>query len=520
MATPLRQLAPHLVVGLAGYELSESERRLLESLPPAGVILFARNVSSRDQLESLSHEILRVITEASGGMPPLVMADHEGGRISVLSKAIGVPPTQMAVARTGDIDLCRRLYRDTARCLMACGVNAMLGPVADVNTEHLNPVIGTRSFGDDPVGVALFVRETVRAIREAGVAACIKHFPGHGSTVEDSHVALPFIKRAPHELKAIDRPPFGAGIWAGAEMVMMGHIIAPGGTGPATLESGVIVGILREELGFDGVVITDALEMAGIRLGMNRADRLGGTHERSLGEIVELALKAGNDLLLFSRPVEEVYGELELLVDRLGEPAIDPRSARRVKSLRYGLCSGKQAGPDPGESAVPLRRVSSLYREIASRSIEIKRDPRALLPLEDSVPQKVLFAGERSDFENDIVRRFVNRVMRAFDRREGDGTEDMDRELHPLRIPAESALELIEYIPSGAPKEGLSVLFLLNRKPVGRNTLDRLAEDADIVFVTDWPPAADLIGGRSTVVTTFGIYEAVVDEALKVRNPL
>ncbi|HER44526.1 MAG TPA: glycoside hydrolase family 3 protein, partial [Candidatus Eisenbacteria bacterium] len=154
MPVTLSQLAPQLVVGLEGLEITESERRLLRSAPPAGVILFARNVSSADQLKSLTRDVISTIAGASG-IAPLVAADHEGGRISVLSRAIGTPPSQLATARTGDLDLCRRVYGETARRMAACGVNVMLGPVADVNTEPDNPVIGTRSFGRDPAAVAV-----------------------------------------------------------------------------------------------------------------------------------------------------------------------------------------------------------------------------------------------------------------------------------------------------------------------------------------------------------------------------
>jgi beta-N-acetylhexosaminidase len=508
MPVTLSQLSPQLVVGLGGLEISGTERGLLESSPPAGVILFARNVSSAAQLKSLTADIISTISGASGNTP-LVMADHEGGRISVLSRAVGTPPSQLATARTGDLELCRRVYSETARRMAACGVNVILGPVADVNTEPDNPVIGTRSFGGDPAGVAVLVRESVRVCRDRGLAACIKHFPGHGSTTEDSHITLPSIHRASHEVKRIDRPPFGAGIWAGAELIMTGHIVPPDCAGPATFEPGIIVGILREELCFDGVVITDALEMAGVR--HDRTPDRKGTGDRPVEEIVDLALRAGNDLLLFSRPVGDVYEEL----DRIGEHRADPRSLRRIEMLRRGL-SNRRKGLFNDSAHEPVRNMMGPvdpYREVASRSIEVERDPRSLLPLVDAAPRSILFAGERADFENDVVSRFAGRIVQAFDRDAGDS--GIVEEILSKRIGLPGGIERAEFGPYD--EEGPALVVLLGRRAVERGLLGDITSGADIVVVTDWPRAAGMLDSRLTVVSTYGIYEAAADVLPHVR---
>jgi len=505
--TPSR-LAPQLIVGLGGLEISGTERKLLESAPPAGVILFARNVSSAAQLTSLTGDIISTISGASG-ITPIVMADHEGGRISVLSAALGTPPSQQATARTGDLELCRRVYRETAGRMVGCGVNVTLGPVADVNTEPDNPVIGTRSFGDDPAGVAVLVRESVKACRETGLAACIKHFPGHGSTTEDSHVALPSMRRASHELKRIDRPPFGAGIWAGAELVMTGHIVPPDCTGPASLEPGIIVGILREELCYDGVVITDALEMAGVRRGRGAGGEEAG--DRSLEEIVDLALRAGNDLLLFSRPVGEVYGELE----HLGKQHRDPRSVRRIEKLRNGFSDRQRGLFGEPEREVARSGNGSIdsYREVAAKSIEVKRDPRFLLPIIDASPRSILFIGEKTDFQNLVVERFASRIINALDR---EGRESgIAAGVLSNRIGLSNGIERAEFRPPGA--EGPTLVVLLGRRPIERALLGEITAQADIVAVTDWPEAADMLDCRLTVVSTYGIYEAAADRLLEVH---
>ncbi len=525
MPSILQRIAPHLVLGLSGIELTPDEERHLGDVPPAGIILFSRNVSTSRQLAALTKRI-REIVNGSGGRYPLIMADHEGGRISVLSRAIGAPPSQAAVARTGSLKLSRSLYREIARDLCALGLNVLLGPVADVNTEPLNPVIGTRSFGDDPARVAVLVREAVIAIQREKVAACIKHFPGHGSTSEDSHLALPLIRRTAAQLKELDRPPFGAGVWAGASMVMMGHIVPPEGTGPATYESGMIAGTLREELGFDGVVITDALEMTGARAATSgSAD--APPNERPLAEIVELSLQAGNDLLLFSRPVGEVYpmfealeGSQELSGDFWDEtfPRLSAASSRRVRALcdKYAYRGAGDLRADrAGEG------MQAVAGKIAGKSAFAVRDPRSILPLASARIESIRFAGERGDFENDTVRAFIARVM-ALCRAGLRDIPDLGDygELHTVFEKSEIVSKDKEIdiyhqeIDGGAG--GPRLLFLLNRRAIGEELLSQVAGEADVVVATDWPYAADLLPDDKAVIITYGIYPAAAEAVFRV----
>lgn len=520
MSSVLHRIAHRLVVGIAGTELTPDEERCLGEEPPAGVILFSRNVSSSAQLAALTERI-REVTAGDGGLDPLIMADHEGGRISVLSCAIGAPPSQAAVARTGSLKLSRSLYREVASDLRALGLNVLLGPVADVNTEPLNPVIGTRSFGEDPARVAVLVRESVIEIQRGKVAACIKHFPGHGSTSDDSHLSLPVVKRTPAQLKELDRPPFGAGVWAGASMVMMGHIVPPEGVGPATYESGIIAGTLREELGFDGVVITDALEMTGARVRIGGPSE-GPLEERPLAEIVELSLKAGNDLLLFSKPVREVYRALEEL-GRLQElshgfwdetfPRMSAASAARVRALR-----DKYAHRGGGELRVDRagKGLQVISGKIAKKSIFVDRDPRSMLPIALPGVGSILFAGERSDFQNDTVRRFIARVMALCragrpDLHDLDDCDTLHTSLDHSTLQSDGMeMDLYRHGPE-KDAGGPNLLFLLNRRSIGEALVSRVAEKADIVIVTDWPYVIDLLPEDKTVIMTYGIYEAAAD---------
>jgi beta-N-acetylhexosaminidase len=206
----LDNLAPHLIVGLEGPELTDMEREILRDTPPAGIILFERNASGYGELRNLVSEASAIIAKASG-LPSLIAADHEGGRISVLHRALGVPPTQMATGKTKDPELCRDVFTETAQMMKACGVNWYLGPVADINSEYLNPVIGTRSFGEDEELVTSLVLEALEALAGAGILSCLKHFPGHGAAASDSHLTLPTLGLTVDQLKAKDVRPFARG---------------------------------------------------------------------------------------------------------------------------------------------------------------------------------------------------------------------------------------------------------------------------------------------------------------------
>ncbi|HMA76384.1 MAG TPA: glycoside hydrolase family 3 N-terminal domain-containing protein, partial [Candidatus Krumholzibacteriaceae bacterium] len=302
-----RDLFQLLTVGVEGPRLSGAEKKLLRQYPPSGIILFERNIENAGQLRELVLELRDIIIESSG-LAPLIMADHEGGRISVLASALGVPPSQMAVAEAGSVKKRRDLYRETARLVKSCGINVILSPLADINSNHLNPVIGTRSFGSECGEVSELVSLAVETYRKEGLLTCLKHFPGHGLTSEDSHITLPVVPIALDEFKEREILPFISGIEAGADMIMTAHIKPRDRVLPASMDPAAVRYMLREELSFEGVIITDALEMSGASL-----LPAGDDDRRDLSSLAGQALTAGNDILLFSRPVCEIHEEIENL---------------------------------------------------------------------------------------------------------------------------------------------------------------------------------------------------------------
>ncbi|MEO3810042.1 glycoside hydrolase family 3 N-terminal domain-containing protein [Sphaerisporangium sp. B11E5] len=289
-----------------------------------GVTLFGFNVASAERLAALTARL------RSAG-DPVISLDEEGGDVTRLAYHVGSPyPGNAALGAVDDVELTRGVYRSIGYDLLRCGVNLDMAPDADVNTAEDNPVIGTRSFGADPALVARHTVAAVEGLQETGVAACVKHFPGHGATRQDSHLEIPTVDVTREVLWERELLPFRAAIGAGTRSIMTAHVRVPvlTGSAPATLSSAALTELLRGELGYDGVVVSDALDMHAI----SRSVGLGG------GAVLSLA--AGSDLLcLGPLPTYEEIREIEsaivsavregrLPVSRLEE------AAERVARLR------------------------------------------------------------------------------------------------------------------------------------------------------------------------------------------
>ena len=345
----------------------------LATAPPAGFTIFRHhNVRSPAQLRALTTALQAA---APQGLPFLVAADQEGGQF----QALGEGPTQfagaMALGATGDPALAERVGRAVGTELAAMGVNVCYAPVADVAVTQLNPALGIRAFGSDGPAVAAMVAATVRGIRSTGVAATVKHFPGKGAVETDTHHALGVVAHDRARLDAVELAPFRAAIEAGVELVMSGHFAVPSLTGaadvPATLAPEVMHDLLRDELGFDGLAITDALDMKALDQGPNQVlDVLA-------------AIRAGVDLLLLATdPVgrERVTAGLRHAARRgLIDAVAVAASLARIHALRRQLAGLDAARPDL--STVGRADHLALSREVAARSVTLVRNDDGLLPL-------------------------------------------------------------------------------------------------------------------------------------------
>jgi beta-N-acetylhexosaminidase len=296
----------------------------------AGYTLFGFNVDTPDQVAGISAGL----RAARGDV--LLAIDEEGGDVTRLAHATGSPyPGNAALGAVDDTGMTYQVYRAIGAELAAAGVNVNLAPTVDVNTVDDNPIIGTRSFGAEPDKVAQHATAAVTGLQEAGVAACAKHFPGHGATVTDSHLDLPTVDVPLDVLRARDLRPFAAVVAAGAKSIMTAHIRVPALTGddPATFSRAALVDLLRSEYGFGGAIITDALEMKGAAIAA------GGTAPAAVR-----ALAAGADLLCIGADVdaqliEEVAGEIAAAVadGRLPLARVEGAAARTAALAAWTL---------------------------------------------------------------------------------------------------------------------------------------------------------------------------------------
>ncbi|SFI07666.1 beta-N-acetylhexosaminidase [Streptosporangium canum] len=321
---------------------------------PGGVILFpwADNVKNVRQVVALTNGLQK----ASPEIPLLVGADQENGRVSRMAPLVTPMPGASVIGSTGDPALARRAAKVTGTELRALGINLDFAPVADVNINPRNPVIGPRAYGSDPKKVAPMVAAAVQGFHDAGIASTAKHFPGHGDTNVDSHSGLPVIQHSLSQWNKLDAPPFAAAIGKDIDAIMSAHVVMPKldpSGDPATLSKPILTGLLREKLGFDGVVSTDALDMAGVR------KKYGD------GQVAVRAIQAGADLLLMPPDFPKAYGAVLAAVKsgKISTARLD-QSVRRLLKLKAarGLLDRAPVA-DPAEAERVLR--SAEHRKVA-----------------------------------------------------------------------------------------------------------------------------------------------------------
>jgi beta-N-acetylhexosaminidase len=292
------------VFGFHGFEPTEQIKQLIEANGIGGTIYFSRNVKDAKQVHKLSGELQSIAIKA--GNPPLFVAiDQEGGMVARLVDGVTLMPGNMALGATGDAESARETAFVCGEELRQLGVTMNYAPCIDVNNNPDNPVINVRSYSDRSDVVAEFGAAAVAGYQSARVAATVKHFPGHGDTAVDSHHALPILLHGRERLDAIELKPFRAAIEAGTDCIMTAHVclpaLDPSGV-PSTLSEPVITGLLRNELGYDGIVVTDCLEMDAI-------DKNYGPEQGAIK-----ALQAGADMVLISHTFEKQWAALEAVV--------------------------------------------------------------------------------------------------------------------------------------------------------------------------------------------------------------
>ena len=370
-----------LLVTFQGYTLPESFEELLRRRHIGGVTLF-RSYSVRDpgQVRELTTALQRAA--ADSGQPPLLIgADQEGGTLLALAGSTPFPGN-MALGATHSTELAHRVGFATGRELAAMGINVNYAPVCDVNVNPRNPVIGTRSFGEDPAEVALLAAAMVEGLQEAGVAATAKHFPGHGDTSGDSHHGLTTLPFDEERLRQVELPPFAEAIRAGVKLVMSAHIALPALTDgkaiPATVSPEIMRGLLRERLGFKGVSVSDAMDMGGI------------TQAGTPGAMAVAAVKAGIDLVMLMDSDDKMEGVYTALMQAAQQGEL-PRheiaaSVERILALKEWVSRQSQ----PGLEMVQCEEHRALAYEVAASAVTLVRDEAGQLPLRLSPDERML----------------------------------------------------------------------------------------------------------------------------------
>ncbi len=437
-----------LMIAFGGPELPPSAAARLRDRGAAGVTLFrAHNVVDPAQIRRLTTEIQEA--RPAGTPPVLIAADQEGGQLIGLGDGTTPFAGPMALGATGDDALAERVARATALELRALGVNVDYAPVCDLATNPANPALGIRSFGDDPEAVGQLAAATVRGLQDAGVAAVAKHFPGAGDAVVDPHHELPLVPRTNAELDARELVPFRAALDAGARMVMTGHLALPGQDGddlPSSLSSAVLRDLLRGQLRFAGVTVTDALDMRALAQGS--------------AQIVDAvaALRAGEDVLLGT----------------VDEPALARLEEGLAQAYRRGLI-------DVGDDAAATRRLDALRR---------------WLDRDDQPPFDVVGCADHRALAAELARRSITLVRN-------------DDRLVPLRPAADARIAVVQSMPADlTPADTSSTVpptlasALRRRCPgVEEILLPAVPGAADIAAVVERLAAVDLV-----VVGTFAAH--------------
>ena len=459
------------VAGFDGTVPGEQARLLLEDLKIGNWILFARNVAGYGQLPELTRELIAK-TRENNGAAPFMTLDQEGGVVSRLHGDLNTYPGAMASAAAAGPEAVMRAAEITAGHLRSLGLNMNLAPVADINSNPANPIVGSRSYGDSAEAVTRYALAAAAGYRKGGVIPVFKHFPGHGDTELDSHKTLPTLAHPAAVLENRELVPFQRGIEAGIPAIMVAHLLVPSldDSGlPASLSHRMIEGLLRQKMGFRGLVLTDCLEMKGIR------------NHFTTGEAVVLAVQAGADLLFISHSAAEQEKGVKALHDavasgKISESRIDEslgrREACRTDVFQDSEGTGQAVTGWTGTNPEPF------LQDISRRSLTLLRD-KGFLPsggLPDSSETLILVIQRPEQFigENTVSGgNPMNRLKEAF--------------------PA----SVFRIIPADQVEEEL------NKAPINPESFSRiLAVTADAGF---YPPAVAALRNLAKKKTPVGI---------------
>jgi beta-N-acetylhexosaminidase len=488
-----------LVIGLPGPDLRDEDVRLFRDTRAGGLILYRRNFETPDRLRRLVEGL-----ESALGRRLLVATDHEGGRVIMLGRGTTIFPDNLAVGAVGDETFAYRQGVIEGRELRRLGVDLNLGPVLDVLTERYSPNIGIRSYGKDPALVARLGSARIRGMAAAGLLACAKHFPGKGHSPLDAHLRLPRIESDWAEMRGTHLPPFFAAIEAGVVCVMTSHPVYPkldpSGV-PATFSRRIVREYLREEVGFQGVIVSDDLEMGAV------------AETCPVGEAAVRAAEAGHDLLLVchTEPAQRAAASALLEAYRTGRlPRTELEAAvERVRALRERVGPRTAGGPPAPERDGPALAMAIATRAVTRVSPGRPGFRRALngrvlvvFPRFSALAARITIEPEVADEREYLTATFARVGVRA----------------EPLVVGIEPTPEEIAEAAARAAGADATVLFLFDAHLYSSNRalLDALQSAAPrlaVVLLRD-PYDAALLRPETLGLTAWGFRRCQLDAVI------
>ena len=365
-------------MGFDALKPNDKITSLIRDYGVGAIVLFKRNVRDAAQLQKLCSDLQQIAKEAGHAQPLLLGIDQENGLVTRIPPPVAAQmPGPMTIGATGSPDAAYEVGKATSEMLRYFGINMNYAPVGDINNEPLNPVIGVRSPGDDPEHVARFASACAKGLRENHVVPCMKHFPGHGDTATDSHFGLPVIDKSREDMEKMELIPFRRAVEENIEMIMTAHISMPNFAGselPATLSSEALA-MLRKDMNYDGVIMTDCLEMDGIRATY-------GTVEGAL-----MALQAGADNVMICHTYDVQTAAIDHVCKAIQDGEISQErideSLSRLEKLKSRFTSWDKAlQTEPPETLAAINeRGKKLARQVYADAATVVRSKDGLLPL-------------------------------------------------------------------------------------------------------------------------------------------
>ncbi len=442
-------------IGFTGKEVTSLVKEMIEDYHVGGIIYFRRNIESPEQTARLSGGLQEIAENTEPGLPLIISTDQEGGTVTRLRSATHFPGN-MTIGAAADEDLSFTAGKSLAGELNYMGINMNLAPVLDVNNNPSNPVIGVRSYGENPELVAGMGTAFIRGMQGEGVICCGKHFPGHGDTATDSHLDLPVVNHSRERLERVEFYPFKEAIKQGIDTIMTAHVyfpaIEPEKNIPATLSYNVLSRLLREELGFEGLIMTDCMEMDAIQ-------KTFGTVEGAVR-----AVESGADMILISYSPEKQKAAIRAVIKAVREGRISreriDRSVMRILNLKVRRIEIKKNYLSEPATFSTQEGEEAAYA-IARNGVTLVKDDDNLIPIRKSARVMVV------DFE--LARASL--------------VENENRNSNPLVSYLQAEGLQIEY--SSFSGEGDSIPELKNFDPVIVCTFDAVHNNDQVKLVKE-----------------------------------